>query len=391
MKGRVDQLIVGASLASIAVGLIAVFLSRFLCPRPAKKVVFTEPRWESANPTKKWAERVFIFSAVGWIVAFAYIVATRWFETFKSFEYMCVGIVCVIPGILVPYLTQPKQELARPFWQRYWVKDHVWLWGIVFVGSYFWTHYFYSLLKATYTFEAWRVNDVPFAMFLAAHGYFVLYHSLTNMALRRWYTSSFKANLRPFFGSLGSFLLILVLSWFTAFIEAFTIQGFPYYHIEDRAFMYTVGAVVYGLYFVISFPFHYELDGGEPLTALEAKKRGVGAAATAVVSADKEIREKKERRSPSLSARRRRGSAADIATVAAADVDFDGETREESQNQYGTNWTLRSTFIHSMGATMIVTLMLDFWRLGYSALAGTTPAAAAGMPWTNPAPVPGKL
>jgi cycloeucalenol cycloisomerase len=381
VKGRVDQLIVGSAAGSIVLGLIAVVASRFLCPRPAKKVVFTEPRWESANPTKKWAERVFILSSPLWVLLMAYIVATQWYETFKSFEYMMVGIALVLPGLVVPWLTQPKEELARPFWQRYWVKDHVWIWGVVFVGSYFWTHYFYTLLKATYTFEAWRLNDVPFAMYLAAHGYFMLYHSMTNMALRRWYTSFFKANLRPFFASLGSFILILVMSWITAFMEAFTIQGFPYYHIEDRAFMYTVGCIVYGLYFVISFPWHYEIDGGEPMTAMEMQKRGIAGGSSSSKSAEKASADKKERRSPSpASARRRVGGGK--AVVVASD-DYDHETREESRDGAGsTNWSLRSTFIHSMGASMVVTLMLDFWRLGYSALSATVPEAAPGLPWT---------
>lgn len=28
------------------------------------------------------------------------------------------------------------------------------------IGNYFWTHYFYRVLGARYTFVAWRLNDV---------------------------------------------------------------------------------------------------------------------------------------------------------------------------------------------------------------------------------------
>ena len=65
------------------------------------------------------------------------------------------------------------------------------------------------------------------------------------------------------------FLLVLTLSYITAFMETFTIQTVklpnifflfwlfvkvPYYSFTDRYKMYTIGSTFYGLYFVISFP-----------------------------------------------------------------------------------------------------------------------------------------
>ena len=37
---------------------------------------------------------------------------------------------------------------------------NVWIAIFSFVGNYFWTHYFYRLLGASYTFPSWRLNDV---------------------------------------------------------------------------------------------------------------------------------------------------------------------------------------------------------------------------------------
>ena len=36
----------------------------------------------------------------------------------------------------------------------------VWIAIFSFVGNYFWTHYFFQLLGAAYTFPSWRLNDV---------------------------------------------------------------------------------------------------------------------------------------------------------------------------------------------------------------------------------------
>lgn len=38
------------------------------------------------------------------------------------------------------------------------------LWIIIFsyVGNYFWTHYFFTVLGASYTFPSWRMNNVTF-------------------------------------------------------------------------------------------------------------------------------------------------------------------------------------------------------------------------------------
>ena len=72
-----------------------------------------------------------------------------------------------------------------------------------------------------YTFSLkWRINDVPITCYLATHAYFIFYHSLTNLILRR---------LRRALAALPSAasvaitcLVILVLAYVTAFMETFT-------------------------------------------------------------------------------------------------------------------------------------------------------------------------
>jgi hypothetical protein len=50
------------------------------------------------------------------------------------------------------------------------LQANVWIAIFSFIGNYFWTHYFYSLLGASYTFPSWRLNDVSRPLpFAAAH------------------------------------------------------------------------------------------------------------------------------------------------------------------------------------------------------------------------------
>lgn len=74
--------------------------------------------------------------------------------------YMAVGLATVLPCVLLPILLQPRAEAAKPWHQRYWVKANIWIAIFSFIGNYFWTHYFFQLLGAAYTFKSWRLNGV---------------------------------------------------------------------------------------------------------------------------------------------------------------------------------------------------------------------------------------
>ena len=72
---------------------------------------------------------------------------------------------------------------GRPALARYALKANVWLAIFGWVGNYWYTHYFYSVLGAAYTMPAHH-NGVPWCMFFATHFYFCFYHVLSNCALR---------------------------------------------------------------------------------------------------------------------------------------------------------------------------------------------------------------
>ena len=76
-------------------------------------------------------------------------------------------------------------DVRRPLRDWYILKANVWIAIFSFIGNYWYTHYFYVVLRANYTFDAHRLNDVPIALYLMTHAYFMFYHVLSNAALRK--------------------------------------------------------------------------------------------------------------------------------------------------------------------------------------------------------------
>jgi cycloeucalenol cycloisomerase len=187
------------------------------------------------EPSKRAYETFCLAYTPVWISAFGYIVASGVYEQFTawSYNYVCVGLA--LPLLLQPLLYTysrwcPKQEQQRPFYQRYAFKANLWIAIFSFIGNYWYTHYFYSVLHAQYTMPAHRLNNVPIALYFATHFYFSTYHVLSNIMLRTITTRYSPTYLRHalFLGA------ILCFAYFTAFMETLTISSFPYYSFEDR-------------------------------------------------------------------------------------------------------------------------------------------------------------
>jgi len=71
-----------------------------------------------------------------------------------------MGIAMAAPCVALPLLFPGSFDKTLPLRERYWVKASVWIAIFSHIGNYFWTHYFYELLGAEYTFRAHRLNGV---------------------------------------------------------------------------------------------------------------------------------------------------------------------------------------------------------------------------------------
>ncbi|CAM0875951.1 unnamed protein product [Alopecurus aequalis] len=158
-----------------------------------------------------------------------------------------------------PHPSVPRRkDSIRSLKDRYWVKANVWIIIFSYVGNYFWTHYFFTVLGASYTFPSWRMNNVPHTTFFLTHACFLFYHMASNMTLRRLRHST--AHLPQSVRWLFEGAWILALSYFIAYLETLAIANFPYYEFVDRDIMYTVGSMFYAIYFLVSFPMFSRID-----------------------------------------------------------------------------------------------------------------------------------
>lgn len=214
----------------------------------------------SKEPTKYAYEQFVAYYSVFWMTAFGLVVVTSAYEKFDAWNYLqlCGGLALPIhlQPIIFPTAGFSSPDANHPLLERYSFKANLWISIYGFIGNYWYTQYFYSVLKAKYTMPAHRLNNVPIAMFCATHFYFTSYHFFSNAVLRRAETS-FKPG---FMRSLLFVSVIIVFSYFTAFLETLSISSYPYYSFEDRDMAYTVGSAFYGIYFLVSFPAFYFFD-----------------------------------------------------------------------------------------------------------------------------------
>lgn len=220
----------------------------------------SENLWLAPAPSKRWGELFFLAYTPFWLtLCLGIVVPYRLYEKFAELEYFLLGLVAALPSVLLPVLFVGKEDVGKPLWTRYWFKASLWIAIFCYVGNFFWTHYFFTVLGASYTFPSWRFNNVPWTTFFLAHCCFLFYHVVSNLTLRR---------LRHAFGNDSMKLVrwtvealwIFALSYATAFAEAWAISEFPYYDFVDREAMYKVGSIFYAIYFIVSYPMFIRLD-----------------------------------------------------------------------------------------------------------------------------------
>lgn len=171
----------------------------------------------------------------------------------SQYHYMGLCVTLALPYLLQPILFPFAAEKNLPLNLRYSFKANVWIAIFSFIGNYWYTHYFYSVLKAQYTMPSHRLNNVPIALFFATHFYFMLYHNISNLFLRKIETRYEAGTARTVF----FWAVVFSFSYFTAFMETLSISSFPDYSFQDRYMAYTVGSCFYGLYFIVSYPVFY--------------------------------------------------------------------------------------------------------------------------------------
>jgi len=257
-------------MASLAAALFAMtlLLTRDAAEGPSSCL---PPAGSSARATEVW----FLKYGVVWISCFGVIIGTGAYAWFEAIHFMVVCVGLALPLLLQPFLL-PSLTLdqEKPLLERYSFKANLWILIFSFIGNYWYTHYFYTVLRASYTFKSWDINAVPIPMIFATHFYFTFYHALANMPLR-WIRTTFASGISR---TLVEAATVLSMSYLTAFMEALTIAGFNCYQFADRYMAWVYGSAFYGIYFVVSFPMFLRLSmqKGAPEGRVTRSKTGSG-------------------------------------------------------------------------------------------------------------------
>jgi len=231
-------------------------------------------RWLSRNPAKAEVERFFLLFSPIWMAAMAYVVLTGAWRTFDDVTYMIFGLGLGLPPVLVPWVLgalQPGRfESDRPLLERHWIRANLWLWVVVFIGSYVISEYFFDVMGMRYGFPVtWTLDAnvvgrgngvVPLFLYPVTQAYFVTYHVGMTVALRRIRTGWS-------LGPLGVAVTVLVLSYAVAFGETWFMASdllSDVFRYPDRARMLGIGSLFYATIFVFSLPLYARLDEPAP-------------------------------------------------------------------------------------------------------------------------------
>ena len=219
------------------------------------------PLFFSGNEEKSKIEILYLLCLTPcWMVMFGIIISSGMYYGFDCWSYIYVCFPMAFVYVLLPWafgLGAKDNQLD------YYLKANIWLGILSYVGSFYWTHYFYTLLGARYTFDsppAHRLNDVPIPMYFGAHAYFCFYHMLTNLLIRRVRNSQLFQRSDENHRLLLNSSFIGLIAYITAFMETKTIEGFEYYEFENREKALIVGSCVYMIYFIVSFPMFLRVD-----------------------------------------------------------------------------------------------------------------------------------
>lgn len=267
--------------------------------------------WLSKNKAKRSTELFFFFYSFTWIFwCLCILVPFKLYDRLDEWGYLAIGLVASLPCAILPFWFESKTDSKRPLHKKYWFKANIWIAIFSFVGNYFWTHYFYDLLGASYTFPAHRLNDVPITLYFMTHAYFCFYHSMSNMVIRKVRSSTRKYGKSA--QIISESLVVFTLAYLTAFGETITIAHFPYYEFVDRSRMYSIGSLFYAIYFFVSFPMFYRMD---------------------------------------------------------------------ESSQATSHYSLWRSIVDSLGASMLVTLLLDFWRISFGSIVANNKESV--LPWSH--------
>ncbi len=215
--------------------------------------------WLSDNPDRAWGERFFVIYSPIWIVAVAAIMLSGWVLKLHDPGLLVFSMIVAAPLVVYPLIA--RRHSGVPWYRSYWFLFNLWIAIYVFAGSYVGSHYFFDVLGMRYRFPvSWNLDaalvgkgtgEVPIFLYVLTQAYFVTYHTVLVMIMRRLGRATGGGRLAFWVGLF--FVSYLVAYAETLFMAHPSLADVFWY--TDRARMLKLGSIFYATYFVISVPF----------------------------------------------------------------------------------------------------------------------------------------
>jgi cycloeucalenol cycloisomerase len=236
-----------------------------------------QARWLSPNPDKAFAEKLFLGFVPVFFAYNAVVQGMGWLDVGTGW-HLAQNL-----GMWLPYCVLLPAWLRRgsgvAWSESYWFKFNLYVFVWVFYATYFHTEYFFEVLGLRYRFPAvtlvfdsalvgpdeataaaeWK--KVPVGMYLNAVAFFLVYHTLAVVCMRR------VRGLTPGLPTAARRLAWAAIVGATAFFFAWaetrlyvTQAASANVWYVDLPAMLRYGSIFYALYFVVSFPNVYRLD-----------------------------------------------------------------------------------------------------------------------------------
>lgn len=233
--------------------------------------------WFSENPDKAWAEKFFLPFVFVFFAYNAVIQETGWLDT-GNFWHVTQNLLMWIPYcVLLPAWL--RRHSGVRWYESYWFKFNLFMFVWVFYATYLHTEYFFDVLGMRYRFDDVTLyldsaligpdertalaeyKKVPVGMYLNAVAFFIVYHTIAIVCMRRVRTMT--TGFGPLAQKLAWAVIVGVTALFFAWAETFlyiTSAASPNVWYESKDLMLKYGSTLYALYFVVSFPVLYRLD-----------------------------------------------------------------------------------------------------------------------------------
>jgi cycloeucalenol cycloisomerase len=233
--------------------------------------------WFSRNPDKAWGEKFFLTFVPVFFLYNGVIQATGWLDT-NTFWHIVQNL-----GMWIPYCVLLPAWLRRhsgvPWQESYWFKFNFYMFVFVFFVTYFHTEYFFDVLGLRYRFDEVSIyfdsaligpdeatagadyKKVPPGMYLNAVAFFVVYHAVALVCMRRVRTMTLDWGVSP--RRIAWIVIVGISALFFAWAETrlyITQAASENVWYVDLDAMLLWGSVFYSLYFVVSFPNLYRMD-----------------------------------------------------------------------------------------------------------------------------------